>query len=168
MRRLRASGKPVYALSNFAHETFALAEREYDFLSEFDDRVISGHVGVVKPDPRIYEILFKRVGQRPGELLFIDDSPANVRAAEALGMATIHFHPGVDLEQRTHDPRRPALSGSGRPGASPGARTFSNKCFRKSKSRVSLPSWANSSGSNAPARKTHLPAMTGEDRQKSP
>ena len=98
MRRLRASGKPVYALSNFASETFALAEREYDFLSEFDDRVISGHVGVVKPDPRIYEILFERVGRRPGELLFIDDSPANVRAAEDLGMATIHFRPGVDLE----------------------------------------------------------------------
>jgi FMN phosphatase YigB (HAD superfamily) len=30
--------------------------------------------------------------------LFIDDSPANVRAAEALGMATIHYRPGVDLE----------------------------------------------------------------------
>jgi 2-haloacid dehalogenase len=98
LRRLRASGKPVYALSNFAHETFALAEREYDFLSEFDDRVISGHVGVVKPDPRIYEILFERVGRRPDELLFIDDSPANVRAAEGLGIPTIHFLPGVDLE----------------------------------------------------------------------
>ena len=98
LRRLRASGKPVYALSNFANETFALAERSHDFLSEFDDRVISGHVGFVKPDPRIYEILFERVGRRPGELLFIDDSPANVRASEALGMPAIHFRPGVDLE----------------------------------------------------------------------
>ena len=96
---MRAAGKPVYAFSNFARETFALAEREYDFLSEFDDRVISGHVGVVKPDPRIYEILFERVGRRPGELLFIDDSPANVRAADELGMAAIHFTPGVDLEK---------------------------------------------------------------------
>ena len=99
LRRLRASGKPVYALSNFAHETFALAERHHDFLSEFDDRVISGHVGVVKPDPRIYEILFKRAGRRPNELLFIDDSAANVRGAEALGMPAIHFTPGVDLER---------------------------------------------------------------------
>jgi HAD superfamily hydrolase (TIGR01509 family) len=98
LRRLRASGKPVYALSNFARETFALAERHHDFLSEFDDRVISGHVGVVKPDARIYEILFERVGRRPSELLFIDDSAANVRASEALGMAAIHFLPGVDLE----------------------------------------------------------------------
>ena len=99
LRRLRASGKPVYALSNFARETFALAERHHDFLSEFDERVISGHVGVVKPDQRIYEILFERVGRRPNELLFIDDSTANVRAAEALGMPAIHFTPGVDLEK---------------------------------------------------------------------
>jgi HAD-hyrolase-like len=55
-------------------------------------------VGVVKPDPRIYEILFARAGRKPHELLFIDDSGANVRAGEALGMATIHFRPGVDLE----------------------------------------------------------------------
>jgi len=72
---------------------------QYDFLSEFDSAVISGHVGVVKPDRRIYEILFERVRRRPSELLFVDDSAANVRAAEALGMAAIHFRPGVDLER---------------------------------------------------------------------
>jgi HAD superfamily hydrolase (TIGR01509 family) len=98
LRRLRASGKPVYALSNFARETFALAECHHDFLGEFDDRVISGHVGVVKPEPRIYQILFERVGRQPSELLFIDDSAPNVRAAEALGMPAIHFRPGVDLK----------------------------------------------------------------------
>ena len=98
MRRLRASGKPVYALSNFAHETFALAERNHDFLSEFDGRVISGHVGFVKPDARIYKILFERVERQPSELLFVDDSAANVRASEALGMPAVHFRPGVDLE----------------------------------------------------------------------
>jgi HAD superfamily hydrolase (TIGR01509 family) len=99
LRRLRASGKPVYALSNFAHETFALAERKHDFLSEFDDRVISGHVGFVKPDAGIYEILFKRAGRQPSELLFIDDSPPNVRASESLGMPAIHFTSGVNLEK---------------------------------------------------------------------
>ncbi len=99
LRRLRAAGKPVYALSNFAHETFALAERKHDFLSEFDDRVISGHVGFVKPDPGIYEILFKRAGRAPSELLFVDDSLPNVRASEALGMPAIHFGPGVHLEK---------------------------------------------------------------------
>jgi HAD superfamily hydrolase (TIGR01509 family) len=99
LRRLRAAGKPVYALSNFARETFALAERKHDFLSEFDDRVISGHVGFVKPDQRIYEILFELAGRRPDELLFIDDSAPNVHASEALGMPAIHYRPGVDLKK---------------------------------------------------------------------
>jgi HAD superfamily hydrolase (TIGR01509 family) len=99
LRRLKAAGRPVHALSNFARETFALVEQEYDFLSDFDVAVISGHVGVVKPDPRIYEILFERVGRLPSELLFIDDSAANVRASEAAGMPAIHFAPGVDLER---------------------------------------------------------------------
>ena len=98
LRRLKAAGRPVHALSNFAAETFALVEEQYDFLAAFDTRVISGHVGVVKPDLRIYEILFERAGRRPSELLFIDDSAANVRASEAAGMPAIHYRAGVDLE----------------------------------------------------------------------
>jgi HAD superfamily hydrolase (TIGR01509 family) len=99
LRRLRAAGRPVHALSNFATDKFALARAEHEFLDAFEVAVISGHVGAVKPDRRIYEILFERVGLGPEELLFIDDSPANVRAAEALGMATIHYRPDVDLER---------------------------------------------------------------------
>ena len=98
LRRLKAAGRPVYALSNFASVKFAIARRMFDFLNEFDLCVISGHVGVVKPDPRIYEILIERAGRNPGELLFVDDSLANVRAAEAAGMGAIHYAPGVDLE----------------------------------------------------------------------
>jgi 2-haloacid dehalogenase len=98
LKRLRAGNRPVYALSNFAHEKFARARKLYAFLDAFDLSVISGHVGAVKPDPRIYEILFERAKRRPGELLFVDDSLANVRASEALGMAAIHYKPGVDLE----------------------------------------------------------------------
>jgi HAD superfamily hydrolase (TIGR01509 family) len=98
MRRLKSEGRPVYALSNFATVKFALARRMYDFLNEFDVCVVSGHVGVVKPDPRIFRILFERAGCAPSELLFVDDSIANVRASEAAGMAAIHYRPGVDLE----------------------------------------------------------------------
>ncbi len=97
LKRLRAAGRPVHALSNFAGQKFAIARERYRFLGEFDECVISGHVGVVKPNPRIYEILFARVGRPANELLFIDDSIANVRAAETLGMAAIHYRPGVDL-----------------------------------------------------------------------
>ena len=107
MRRLKRAGRPVHALSNFAHEKFALVQAQYDFLKDFDTCVVSGHVGVVKPDPRIYEMLFERVGRPASELLFIDDSIANVRASEAAGMAAIHYRPGVDLESELR--RRGAL-----------------------------------------------------------
>lgn len=81
LRRLRAAGRPVYALSNFATVKFAIARSMFDFLGEFDHAVISGHVGVVKPDPRIFEILFERSGRRPEELLLVDDQLKNVEAA---------------------------------------------------------------------------------------
>ena len=99
LRRLRSAGRPVYGLSNFASVKFTLARQMFDFLNEFDECVISGQVGVVKPDPRIFAILCERVRRPPAELVFVDDSPANVRAAEALGMAAIHYEPGVDLER---------------------------------------------------------------------
>ena len=98
MRSLKAAGRPVYALSNFATVKFAIARKMFDFLNDFDHAVISGHVGAAKPDPRIFEILFEQVGRRPEELLFVDDSLKNVEAARALGMPAIHFDRGVDLE----------------------------------------------------------------------
>lgn len=109
LRRLRAAGRPVHALSNFAAEKFALARERFDFLNVFDACVVSGHVGVAKPDRRIYEILFERAGVAPDELLFVDDSLPNVRAAEALGMPSIHFCEGVDLEAELR--ARGALAG---------------------------------------------------------
>lgn len=99
MRRLKGAGRPVYALSNFATVKFAVARQMFDFLNEFDHAVISGHVGAAKPDRRIFEILFERVGRRPQELLFVDDSLSNIKAARALGMGAIHFGPDVDLER---------------------------------------------------------------------
>jgi HAD superfamily hydrolase (TIGR01509 family) len=99
MRRLKAAGRPVYGLSNFATVKFAVARRMFGVLDEFDHCVVSGHVGVAKPDERIFRILFDRVGRSPGELLFVDDTIANVRASEAAGMQAIHYAPGVDLER---------------------------------------------------------------------
>jgi HAD superfamily hydrolase (TIGR01509 family) len=97
LRRLKGRGSRVHALSNFAHEKFALAADAYPFLREFDVAVISGQEGVAKPDRRIFEILVERVGRPASELLFVDDSPRNVEAARAFGIETIHYAPDVDL-----------------------------------------------------------------------
>ena len=53
--------------------------------------MISGAVGVNKPDPRIFEHLVERFEIDPAAALFIDDSQANVEAARAFGLSAIQF-----------------------------------------------------------------------------
>ncbi|WP_405009393.1 HAD family hydrolase [Kitasatospora sp. NBC_01539] len=62
-----------------------------------DDVVNSSRVGVAKPDPGIYLIAAARAGVDPARCLFVDDRAENVRAAAALGMATVHYHGPADL-----------------------------------------------------------------------
>jgi len=85
LRALRDSGVPVFALSNFGIGSFAHACTEYPFLDEFDRRYISGHMGVIKPDPRIFGMVEADCGIAPERLLFADDRPDNIAAARARG-----------------------------------------------------------------------------------
>ena len=91
LRALRANKVPVFALSNFGIQTFALAEKVYPFLQEFDRRYISGHMSVIKPDAKIYEMLEADCGVAPEGLLFADDRIDNINAAHARGWQTHHF-----------------------------------------------------------------------------
>ena len=91
LREVKKTGIPVYALSNWSAETYPIAEKRFDFLGWFDDVVISGRLGIKKPDPAIFEYLLNRQDLRPDSTLFIDDSEVNVAAAERLGLATHHF-----------------------------------------------------------------------------
>lgn len=56
-----------------------------------DAIVLSCEVGYAKPDPRIYAAALQRVGSRPAETLFIDDTPGHVASARTFGM-TGHVH----------------------------------------------------------------------------
>lgn len=85
LRALRRAGVPVFALSNFGIETFAAAEPVYPFLTEFDRRYISGHMGCIKPDPRIYQMLEDDCGVAPDRLLFTDDREDNITMAGSRG-----------------------------------------------------------------------------------
>ena len=91
LRALRKQRVPVYALTNFGIQTFAIAEPVYPFLSEFDRRYISGHMGVIKPEVRIYQMVEQDCGVPPEGLLFADDRIDNLRAAEARGWQTHLF-----------------------------------------------------------------------------
>jgi 2-haloacid dehalogenase len=91
LRALRARGVPVLALSNFGAETFALAQRSYPALAEFDRVFISGAFALMKPDPAFYERLEREAGLSPRGILFTDDRPENVDAARARGWRTHLF-----------------------------------------------------------------------------
>jgi putative hydrolase of the HAD superfamily len=57
----------------------------------FDCMIISAEVGVMKPEPFIYEMALDELDARPEESVFIDDMLPNVEAARKLGMHAIHF-----------------------------------------------------------------------------
>lgn len=91
MAALQDRGVPVFSLTNFGIETYALAATKYFFLRSFDRDFISGHMGVIKPDPQIYQMLESGSGLSGPELLFTDDRAENIAAAAARGWQTHLF-----------------------------------------------------------------------------
>jgi 2-haloacid dehalogenase len=106
---LRQTGLRLFALSNWSAETFPVARPRYPFLEWFEGIVISGEVGITKPDERVYRHLLDRFGLDAASTVFIDDSAANVRAAQEVGLIAIRFEGG--------DALRTALAGLGLLGA---------------------------------------------------
>lgn len=96
---LHASGYMLVGLTNWSADKFALTRRRYDVFSLFDEIVVSGEVGLVKPDSRIFEWMLHKIGRRREECLFIDDSAANVEAAASMGFATIRFESPAQLRE---------------------------------------------------------------------
>jgi len=91
LRALRAKGVPVFALTNFGQHSFEEAAPKMDFLSEFDRSYVSGRMGVIKPDPRIYQMVEEDCGIAPDRLIFADDKAENIAAAAARGWQVHHF-----------------------------------------------------------------------------
>lgn len=91
LRALRAKGVPVFALTNFGRHSFDEAVPKLDFLTEFDRHYVSGRMGVVKPDPRIYAMVEADCGIAPQALLFVDDKAENIAAAGERGWRTHQF-----------------------------------------------------------------------------
>ena len=91
LETLQAGDRSVYAITNFSAEKFALSRQLWPFLDAFDGVVVSGEVKTLKPQPEIFQILFERHDLTPSDCVFIDDVPANVAGAEAVGMHGHHF-----------------------------------------------------------------------------
>jgi 2-haloacid dehalogenase/putative hydrolase of the HAD superfamily len=102
---LHARGVQQFGLSNISHEVVEGTYAMSPAFGRLADAVISGQERLVKPDPAIFRLAAERFGHAPADLLFVDDSAANIEAARALGFDVHHFTDPAAL--------RPALAARG-------------------------------------------------------
>jgi len=81
----------LYGLTNWSAETFPIAFNRYSFFSEFDGIVVSGDEKLIKPDPKIFELILDRYHLNAEETIFIDDNINNINQAKTMGFNVIHF-----------------------------------------------------------------------------
>jgi 2-haloacid dehalogenase len=98
VERLSAAGVPLYCLTNFGDEFFAMFRPTQPVFDHFIDIIVSGTEQVAKPDPRIYEIVEQRSGRSGAQLFFTDDNPDNIAAAKARGWDAHLFTDARSLE----------------------------------------------------------------------
>ena len=96
LHELRSDEVPLYCLSNMAAPTFRYLQARYDVWGAFTGIVISGQLGMVKPEPDIFEYLLTKYGLDRRRSVFIDDLLVNVEAARRLGLHGIHFRNAED------------------------------------------------------------------------
>lgn len=97
--KLKQKGYGIYLLSN-ASVMQKVYWPDVNCASCFDGVVVSAFEHVMKPDPKIYEILLERYGLTADECIFIDDRKDNIEAAGKLGFDTFLFEGHADELER--------------------------------------------------------------------
>jgi 2-haloacid dehalogenase len=108
VEKLDAAGVPLFGLTNWSAETFPYAWDNFPILRRFRDIVVSGRVGLIKPDRAIYDEMTRRIHAvlpdvQPQEIVFIDDNPKNAEAATALGWHGIHHVDNARTDARLRE-----------------------------------------------------------------
>lgn len=91
MAEIKAAGLHLFALSNWHCETFSRVRYTYKELDLFEHIVLSGEHGCIKPDRKIYDIALACYDIPAENLIFTDDSPANVAGAAQVGLSAVQF-----------------------------------------------------------------------------
>jgi len=89
-REIKAHGVRTAILSNIPHDLLAEV-RKFSWLDEFQVKIWSCELGILKPDPAIYRACLDALGCRAKRTLFFDDRANNVEAARDLGMEAYIF-----------------------------------------------------------------------------
>ena len=98
MEGLVDAGHDVTMLTNWAADTFREAKGRFAFLERPRGVTVSGDIGLIKPDRRIYDHHVASFGIDPKASLFIDDSQKNVDGAIAAGWQAVLFTNAKTLE----------------------------------------------------------------------
>lgn len=96
IKSLKAAGYRCYYLSNFSRRAHVECADALDFLTDMDGGILSYQDKVIKPDPKIYQLLLERFGLTAEECVFLDDTEKNLLPAKEFGIRTILFQ---DREQ---------------------------------------------------------------------
>ncbi|MFW8630670.1 HAD family hydrolase [Vibrio natriegens] len=91
IRRVKAAGYCVFALTDNVHEIVSYLKETYAFWDLFEGAAVSAELGLLKPQSEIYQSLLTQYELQASETVFIDDMPYNVAGAKTVGMAAIQF-----------------------------------------------------------------------------
>jgi len=93
LKQIMEMGKEykVGLLSNYSNDLRPRIEKEWAIDSVFDEIIISCEVGMIKPDPAIFNLMLDRLGVKADESVFIDDRIKNIDGAKKMGFHTIFF-----------------------------------------------------------------------------
>ena len=110
LAELKALGASLYCLTNFSAETYPPTFERFEFLQWFRGVVVSGEVGVIKPDPRIFELLIERFAIDPKRAVYIDERRRERGGCPPVRHSRDPFHDAYYLTCRAHRTRAPSLA----------------------------------------------------------
>ncbi|MDO5729128.1 MAG: HAD family phosphatase [Actinomycetaceae bacterium] len=96
---LRAFSVPTAVLSNWPADLFHYALEQIPIIETLGHRIVSGEVGIVKPDRDIFELLLNQLDLRACNTVFIDDNLDNIEVALRVGIDAIHFTDATALRE---------------------------------------------------------------------
>ncbi len=106
---LKEKGFRTIIISNMAESTYRTLMVEQEWMQHFDETVISGIIGINKPDSRIFKHALERMQLDAEEILFLDDLFHNVVGAKEAGLHALLFSDTQTLAEdlKTHYPNLP-------------------------------------------------------------
>ena len=99
IEKLRENGFKLGLLSDHSREWIDHCNSKFDYHKLFHSTQYSFEVECCKTDKKTFELLLKKLGEKPENCLFIDDSEKNIDTAKSIGLNTIQFKNPEELRK---------------------------------------------------------------------